>query len=162
MNGEVGLESEEGKGSMFWFTAVLEKIDKIEDNVKKKEQLVIQGLKILLVEDNPINQKVATFTLKKQKHDVDIANDGFEGLEKFKNNKYDVILMDIQMPNMNGYDTTLAIRKYEQDNNLPHTKIIAMTANAMKGEKEKCLSIGMDDYISKPFKKEDLLKVLSK
>jgi len=160
MNGEVGLNSVEGKGSTFWFTAEIEKIDKLKKKLITTNTKVAEGLKILLVEDNLINQKVAIHTLKKNKHTVDVANDGIEGVKKFKKNKYDIILMDIQMPNMNGYETTVEIRKIEKEQKLEPIKIVAMTANAMKGEKEKCLEIGMNDYISKPFQKEDLLRIL--
>jgi len=160
MGGEVGLLSEEGKGSMFWFTAILEELDSIIDEKETESYQVAEGLSILLVEDNLINQKVAVHTLQKNKHVVDIANDGEEGVKKYQKNKYDLILMDVQMPKMNGYEATIEIRKIEKDKGLKRIKIIAMTANAMKGEKERCLDLGMDDYISKPFKKEDLLRVL--
>ena len=160
MTGEVGLESTEGKGSTFWFTAEVEKIDNITHKPKEINIKIAEGLYILLVEDNKINQKVAVHTLKKNKHKVDIANDGLEAIEKFKHNKYDIILMDIQMPNLNGYETTIEIRKIEKEKKLKSTKIVAMTANAMKGEKEKCIDLGMDDYLTKPFQKEDLLRIL--
>ena len=160
MDGEVGIESKEGVGSVFWFTANLELTNKIIDKVIEENIIVAEGLKILLVEDNLINQKVASHTLKKNKHIIDIANDGIEAVDKFKKNKYDIILMDIQMPKMNGYETTVEIRKIEQEEGLDSTKIVAMTANAMKGEKEKCINLGMNDYISKPFKKEDLLRII--
>ncbi len=160
MNGEVGLSSIEGKGSTFWFTAELQKIDSLDKKIIELKTELAEGLYILLIEDNIINQKVAIHTLKKNKHIIDIANDGIEGIEKFKKNSYDIILMDIQMPNLNGYETTIEIRKIEKKQNKKRTKIVAMTANAMKGEKEKCIKIGMDDYISKPFKKEDLLRIL--
>jgi CheY-like chemotaxis protein len=160
MNGEVGLTSIEGEGSTFWFTAEIEKIDGLNQKTISIKSEMAEGLKILLVEDNLINQKVATHTLKKNKHIVDIANDGVEGVEKFTKNEYDIILMDIQMPNMNGYETTIEIRKIEKAEKRKPIKIVAMTANAMKGEKEKCIEIGMDDYISKPFQKEDLLRIL--
>jgi CheY-like chemotaxis protein len=119
-----------------------------------------QGLSILLVEDNLINQKVAIHTLKKNKHVVELANDGLEAVEKFLKGKYDLILMDVQMPKMNGYEATIEIRRIEKEKGLKPINIIAMTANAMKGEKERCIEIGMNDYISKPFKKEELLRVL--
>ena len=163
MSGEVGLESTEGKGSTFWFSGSFEISEK--DNTIKPSKNNIESinhkLKILLVEDNLINQKVAAHTIRKNGHDLRIANDGLEALEEFKNHKLDLILMDIQMPNMNGYETTVAIREIEKEKNLKPIKIIAMTANALKGEKEKCLKIGMNGYLSKPFKQEALIEILS-
>ncbi len=164
MGGEVGLESTLGEGSTFWFTGVynivsqssvvLEKQD-IEDTESLRE------LHILLVEDNLINQKVAAHTIKKNGHILDIANDGLEAVEKYKKNKYDLILMDIQMPNLNGYEATHAIRGIEKENGSSAVKIVAMTANALKGEREKCLELGMNGYLSKPFKQEALIAIFS-
>ncbi len=109
---------------------------------------------LLLVEDNLINQEVALGVLEMLGYSVDVANDGCEALEALNNGSYCVVLMDCQMPNMDGYEATRAIRKGEvPDPNIP---IIAMTANAMKGDKEKCLAVGMDDYISKPIDPEKL------
>jgi signal transduction histidine kinase/CheY-like chemotaxis protein len=160
MDGNAGCKSVFGEGSVFWFTGKF-KVAQEVTILKKKEQVILsKQLNILLVEDNVINQRVAAFAIKKQNHNMFIANNGEEALEVFKNNKYDLILMDIQMPKMNGYETTIEIRKLEKDNNLEKTRIIAMTANALKGEREKCLEIGMDNYLSKPFKINDLLSIL--
>lgn len=112
---------------------------------------------VLLVEDNLINQKIVLLSLKKAVKNVDIANNGKEALDKFGSVKYDVILMDIQMPIMNGIVTTKKIRGIEKSTS-SHTPIIAITANALLGDKEECLAAGMDDYISKPFQIETLLK----
>ena len=103
---------------------------------------------VLLVEDNSVNQKVARQALKKMGCHVDICGDGREGFEAIKNKTYDIIFMDGSMPVMDGFEATAAIRKYEGTRK--HTPVIAMTAHAMKGDKEKCLSAGMDDYVSKP------------
>ncbi|MFW5721438.1 MAG: response regulator, partial [Bacteroidota bacterium] len=116
---------------------------------------------VLLVEDNLINQKIVLLSLKKAVKNVDVANNGKEALDKFGSVKYDLILMDIQMPIMNGIVTTKKIRNIEKSTNT-HTPIIAITANALLGDKEECLAAGMDDYISKPFQIDTLIKKIEK
>ncbi|MBN1939957.1 MAG: response regulator [Candidatus Aminicenantes bacterium] len=116
-----------------------------------------QQFNILLAEDNVINQKLAIRILERREHKVKVANNGAEAMEWLEKEKFDLILMDVQMPKMDGYQATAAIREKEigTDEHLP---IVAMTAHAMKGDREKCLEAGMDDYISKPLKPYDLLK----
>ncbi len=106
-------------------------------------------LRVLLVEDNVVNQKVATRTLEKDDHSVTLASDGKSALEFFTDGTFDLILMDIQMPDMDGYQTTAAIRELERQRG-GHLPIIAVTAHAMQGDRDKCLAAGMDDYVSKP------------
>lgn len=128
---------------------------------EKRSSLQIQDkkyLKILLAEDNVVNQKVALKLLEKMGYRADIAANGLEVLEAVKKIHYDIIFMDILMPEMDGYETTKYLIKEVSDTIRP--KIIAMTANAMSGDKEKCLEIGMDDFISKPVKIEELQEVL--
>jgi len=120
-------------------------------------RIVLKDANVLLVEDNLINQKIVLLSLKKSVKNVDIANNGKEALDKFGLVKYDLILMDIQMPIMNGIVTTKKIRSIEKSTNT-HTPIIAITANALLGDKEECLAAGMDDYISKPFQIDTLIK----
>ena len=119
-------------------------------------------IKLLLVEDNIVNQKVAISMLKKiGLSEPEIANDGKEAVSMSQSNEYDLILMDCQMPSMSGYEATGLIRKREQNHRLPRIPIIAMTANAMQGDREKCIASGMDDYLSKPIKAETLRNMLT-
>jgi CheY-like chemotaxis protein len=111
---------------------------------------------VLIAEDNIVNQKVAYFMLEKQGHQVTGVRDGKEAVEAMEKGIFDVILMDVQMPNMNGFEATAAIRKKEKKSDR-HTPIIAMTAHAMKGDKETCIDAGMDDYVPKPLKADELL-----
>ncbi|MCL3780188.1 response regulator [Prolixibacteraceae bacterium JC049] len=110
-----------------------------------------KSLKILLVEDNLLNQKITTFSLQKKDHQVEIANNGLEAVDMYQANSYDVVLMDIMMPVMDGLEATQNIRKVEKEKNLPRTPIIAITANTLDNDREKCIEIGMDDFMSKPF-----------
>lgn len=114
---------------------------------------------ILLAEDNVVNQKLAVAILEKHGHRVVVANNGEEAIAAFKENKFDVVLMDVQMPKLDGLEATAAIRKIEQSTG-GHVPIIAMTAHAMKGDKERCLSAGMDGYLSKPIVSAQLLKTI--
>ena len=132
---------------------------KVEE-VKKSQLTKDDSQKILLVEDNKINQKVAAIMLEKLGHDVVIANNGQEAVDQFKNNKFDMIFMDIQMPVMSGEEATKAIRDIEKGTS-SHIPIVALTANAIKGDKERFFAAGMDAYIAKPLKRNDLIKVFN-
>jgi CheY-like chemotaxis protein len=130
-----------------------------KENVNDESKLVtrhtlrenIPQLNILLAEDNLINQKLVVRLLEKDGHKIEIANNGVEVLALMEKNKFDVILMDIQMPEMDGFETTISIRKKNIE--IP---IIALTAHAMKGDREKCMEVGMNGYLSKPIKAEEL------
>jgi len=114
-------------------------------------------LSILLVEDNLLNQRIVSFSLKKYNYEVIIANNGIEAIEKFRERKFDIILMDIMMPVMDGLEATIKIREIERLENVENrTPIIALTANTMDNDRDKCISYGMDDYLSKPFDVEKL------
>lgn len=117
----------------------------------------LENANVLLVEDNLINQKIVLLSLKKLVKNIDVAVNGKEALDKFGTSKYDIILMDVQMPIMNGYTAAKKIREIEASTN-SHTPIIAITANALMGDREECLAAGMDDYISKPFQIEVLIQ----
>ena len=118
---------------------------------------------VLVVDDHPINSMFASKFLKKIGFtDITVANDGVEALKFFDERDFDVILMDCQMPEMDGYQASQMIRTLEETTNRKKTTIIAMTANAMVGDREKCLDAGMDDYISKPINPDKLCSVLQK
>ena len=168
MGGEVGVNSVPGSGSTFWFTVSLEPLVQIMQTAHgwaKQAGTDSKKInaKILIVEDNPVNQEVGMCMLKGFGCSVDIAENGIKALEALGGRDYDLILMDIHMPFMDGYETTEAIRKREAlqspDCRIP---IIAVTANAMEGDRKKCLNSGMDDYLSKPFSKDQVLELLIK
>ncbi|HEU5116880.1 MAG TPA: response regulator, partial [Isosphaeraceae bacterium] len=117
------------------------------------------ALRILLAEDNAVNQKVAVRLLEKRGHLVEVAGNGRQALEALERGRFDAILMDVQMPEMDGFEATAAIRAREQGGEV-HTPIIAMTAHALKGDRERCLEAGMDYYITKPLRPRDLFAVL--
>jgi CheY-like chemotaxis protein len=121
--------------------------------------LVTRPLRILLAEDNLMNQKLATGVLSKFGHSVRIANDGAEAVEACRTEQFDVVLMDVQMPVMDGFAATAAIREFERDLGRS-TPIVAMTAHALKGDRERCIEAGMDDYVSKPIRSKQLSAVL--
>ncbi len=123
---------------------------------KKKSKIKFEDVNLLLVEDNELNQKILFLGLKEYLKNIDFAVNGKEALDKFGTSRYDIILMDIQMEVMDGLTATRKIREIEKSTST-HVPIIAVTANALLGDKENCISAGMDDYISKPFKIEDLI-----
>ncbi len=182
MGGEISVESEEKKGTKFIFSINLKPQKKLEqpleeNNMKnifelQKTQIIINdessdflknqrsNFKILLAEDNLINQKVAIKILNTAGYMVDAVSNGREAVEAVKDGNYSMVLMDIQMPEMDGYTATQEIRSIQNEiNKIP---IIAITAHALRGDKEKCLSAGMSDYISKPIIATQLISILDK
>ena len=119
-----------------------------------------ESLHILLVEDNPVNQKLAVRMLEKRGHRIFVANNGREALDAVVKECFDIILMDVHMPEMDGIEATASIRAMEKENG-SHTPIIAMTALAVPGDKERCLDSGMDGYISKPIKSKELYNAIN-
>lgn len=160
MGGKISVESHKGFGSTFYFTL---KFQVGNSNVAKTDSIPkitrsIQPLKILLAEDDAVNQTVIKKMLQEKGHNVKTANNGAEALDLFEPNKFDVILMDIQMPVLNGIEAAKKIR--EKELSQKHTPVIAVTAYALQGDRERFLSLGMDEYITKPIRMEELFQVL--
>jgi len=172
LEGEIWIESEVDKGSTFHFTLIAESLlqklsplDKVEpidlNHTLSQELKAIPQIKILIAEDNLINQKVTLKILEKLGLSADIASNGLQVIEKLKEEAYDLILMDIQMPEMDGLETTQIIRE-EMFSLIKIPIIIAMTANAFKEDKERSLEAGMNDYLSKPIQKSILEAMIRK
>lgn len=165
MGGEIGVESAEGKGATFWFTTVFTIGESRKTAIEKQPEIAIAqkfDVSILVVEDNLTNQIVAEGTLEKMGCKVELASNGREAVSAVKKNQYDLIFMDCQMPIMDGYKATEKIRKTEKDNGTERVPIVALTAHAMKGVRERCFAVGMDDYIAKPFREPELAKILTR
>lgn len=124
---------------------------------------MIFPLKILLVEDNPLNQKIVSFYLKNEHHQITIVSIGEEAVKIFKPGLFDVILMDLMLPGIDGFETTRRIKEIEFKENGSHrVKIIALTANTLDNDRERCLQQGMDEYLAKPFDMIKLNSILDK
>ncbi len=166
MEGVLGVDSVEGKGSQFWFTASFQCSDKkppVRAELIPKNITIPPDAKVLLVEDNPINQMVAQKMLEKVGLKPVLANNGVEAMQRLNEQVFDLILMDCQMPEMDGFDATREIRKLDiKATNQKTIPVVAMTANVMSGDRERCLDVGMDDYIGKPVQREQLESVLGK
>lgn len=163
MDGEISASSRFGEGSEFTFQVKLlaakerNLFSNIEDLTPKSH------LSVLLAEDNLVNQKITEFSIKQIGYNIDIANNGLEAIEKYRNNVYHFILMDLQMPIMNGFDATIEIRKIQEaDTEREHIPIIALTANATKEDRRRSFDAGMDGFMSKPFNPIELRKLLVK
>ncbi len=169
MGGSISVESVPGKGSCFRFA--------IEAHVSSEPPRTLdetaaeaseppgrrpaKSFRVLLVEDNPVNQRVVLHLLEKHGHQVTVASNGRDALQALSRAEFDIILMDVQMPVMSGIEATQSIRRTERDTG-GHIPIVAMTAHAMKGDKELCIETGMDGYLSKPIRQNDLLHALEK
>jgi signal transduction histidine kinase len=170
MGGEVGVQSEEGRGSTFWFTMSLEEppaehaaaaaLAARGPTPRRASEGAARGALILLVEDNAINRRVGQKMLEKLGCRVCCVGNGVEAIDAVGSGRYDLVLMDCQMPKMDGFEATLAIRTREDPQQ--RIPIIALTASAMESDRARCLRAGMDDFMSKPIKREDLAEVLDK
>jgi PAS domain S-box-containing protein len=170
MEGKINVESEPGVGSTFYFTARFG----IAANARAQDEMRLQasssivdeappaianGLRVLLAEDNLLNQVLAVRILEKRGHSVTVTDTGARALAALERVQFDLVLMDVQMPEMDGVETTARIRELERSTGV-HIPIIAMTAHAMKGDRERCLKAGMDGYVSKPIKAAELFRVI--
>jgi PAS domain S-box-containing protein len=172
MGGQIGAEARPQGGSLFWFTVTLDAIDEADTSVPRWHAESGTGLaaapgrleggvrpRILVVEDNPVNQVVAVGLLRSLGYDADTADDGVAGLAAWADGCYDLVLMDVQMPRMDGYATTREIRRTEPEGR--RVPVLAMTAAAIQGERERCLEAGMDDFLTKPVDLDALAAALA-
>jgi len=168
MDGEISVESEKGKGTTFNINLPLDittagAVESFKEEraaVKPKERPIkdFSGLAVLLAEDDPINRKMEIIFLERLGCEVDLAQNGKEAVEKFSDKKFDIVFMDCEMPEMDGYEATRQIRELEKEGT--RVPIIALTANAMQGDKELCHEAGMDDHVAKPFKIDNIQDII--
>ncbi len=173
MGGKIEVASKPGRGSVFSFTA---RFGIALDGGEAKPAAVSNGqgeertpaetggrnepLRVLVVEDNPVNQKVAIGMLKRHGHTVTLVTNGLEALGAYGESRFDIVLMDVQMPVMDGLSATQAIREIEAQRGGAHLPIIGLTAHALPSDQTRCLEAGMDGFLSKPFKLDELLSLM--
>ena len=163
LNSELKIDSELDKGSSFSFSIKMEAIeDSLEDEVEEQEEITYPTKKILVAEDNKTNQMLISILLEDMEIDVVIAEDGLIAQKLFKEERFDMVLMDINMPNQNGIEAMKDIKRYEKDNHKEPTPIVALTANAVSGDKQKYIKKGFDEYVAKPIDVRELSKILKR
>jgi len=169
MGGEIGVESVEGEGTAFWFTIPLRaavgepKGAAAAAAEEMAAALVARSLHLLLAEDNAVNRLVATKCVERLGHTVEAVGDGREAVAAWQTGRFDALLMDCQMPEMDGYEATAEIRRRELEAGAERrTPIIALTAHAMAGDRKRCLAAGMDEYVAKPLRSEELVDALAR
>lgn len=159
MGGEIKVESRLGSGSKFSFTLELSEVEEVEKAQEEQHCILFdQNTRVLLAEDNEVNITIVTLMLKKLGLTCDVVRNGKEAIERFENNEYDIVLMDMQMPVLDGVQATMKIKATTKGKQVP---IVAMTANILPQDREKCRQAGMDFFVGKPIKLEDLREVLT-
>ncbi|MEO8592045.1 MAG: response regulator [Candidatus Solibacter sp.] len=162
MDGQIWLDSQEGKGSTFHVSIPFQSFQSPQPSEPATSaDDPVGSLSILLAEDNPVNQMLVTFLLKRRGHRITAVSDGLQVLAVLEKQAFDLVLMDIQMPGMDGIEVTAEIRARERKRGV-RTPIIALTAHALKGDEERCLEAGMDGYVAKPIRTDELLAAISK
>jgi CheY-like chemotaxis protein len=166
MGGAISVESEPGRGSAFHCTLHFDLAEAAESSSKTGTETSHEPapsnatpLQILLAEDNAVNQKVAARIMEKRGSVVTVVANGREAIEASARQRYDAILMDVQMPELDGLEATRRIRERERTTG-EHVPILALTAHALQSDRERCLAAGMDGYLSKPFQSEDLVQAV--
>jgi two-component system sensor histidine kinase/response regulator len=154
------MESAPAKGATPWFEAPPRTVAQVAQLSASSNAHGRTKKRVLVVEDNPLNQELVIGYLEESDYTVTLAGDGRQGVEVFKRERFDVVLMDWQMPEMDGLEATRRIREFEQRSGLERTPIIAVTAHAMASDRDACLAAGMDDYLIKPYSFEVLMRAL--
>ena len=177
MGGRLWVESEPGHGSRFYFSVALavdpapawDAVSAIQIEAEAKPLRFGPPLRVLVAEDNAVNRELITTVLRKMGHTVEVATNGYQALGALDRHSFDVVFMDVQMPDLDGIKATREIRRLEQERAradrsapAPHLPIIALTAHALKGDRENCLAAGMDDYLSKPVRRADLIGAIDR
>jgi CheY-like chemotaxis protein len=164
--GEIWVEGDLGRGSVFNFTARFPLPAEVPVDIPVQTLALHangesrRGLRVLMAEDNTVNQKLVARLLEKRGYSVVTVADGQEAVAALEKEPFDVVLMDVHMPSMGGFEATAAIRKREREMPAHPVRIIAMTASAMKGDRERCLAAGMDGYVSKPIRDKELFRTI--